>query len=286
MIPVREVLNAAQKKLHDAGIGSARLDAQLILCHYLKMPRSSLLANQDTSLDKTTVQKIFKTVYRRAKREPLAYIFEQKDFWEHRFIVSPDTLVPRPDSETLIEAVLNIVKSLQITPKKFFDLGTGSGCLLLSLLYEFQNSFGVALDISYRACKIAQKNALNLSLHKRTIIINADWCSALNCLEKNDVVICNPPYIDKANPDLLSPELMYEPETALYAKQNGLQAYKLLASQLSYIVAHQGLVFFEIGFGQKEDVTTLFTNQGFLLLKSFNDLQNIPRCLCFQKSNL
>jgi len=215
-------------------------------------------------------------IERAEKGEPIAKIIGYKGFWKGDFIVSKDVLDPRPDSETLIEAVLESFPDKK-APLRILDLGTGSGCLIISLLQEYQNATGVAVDISEKALKIARQNAKDLPIK----FICADMCSLPKDIGTFDVVISNPPYIPTEDIETLDVAVKkYDPVLALDGGKDGLDFYRALSR-----IDFASYLFVEIGQGQEQDVMNLMAKQGWIFNKSWKDLGEIVRILSFKKQN-
>jgi release factor glutamine methyltransferase len=209
-------------------------------------------------------------------REPLALIVGRREFWSLDFAVSPAALVPRPDSETLIEAAVAAFAG-RTPPRRVLDLGTGTGCLLLAALSEFPAAFGVGVDCSFAAARLAARNAAMLGLAGRATIVCADWTDALD--GRFDLILCNPPYIAASHLDGLVPEVAwYEPRTALDGGADGYSAYRRLIPGLPRLLAHDGATVLELGAGQAAVVTGLALDAGFAA-DARRDLSGIVRAL-------
>lgn len=213
---------------------------------------------------------------RRANGEPLAKILQRKDFWEHSFKTTYDTLDPRPETEFLIELVLE-QKPNKKAPLKILDLGTGTGCVLISLLHEYQNATGLGVDLSPKACQVAKENLNNLGFSDRGIIVNTSWFEGVG--EKFDVIVSNPPYISIN--ENISEGAKFDPDTALYASDSGLEHYKYFAKKASNYLKSGGIVAVEYGFQQDKLVKKLFEQSGYCLLKYALDLNKINRAAIF-----
>ena len=215
-------------------------------------------------------------IERAEKGEPVAKIIGHKGFWKSDFIVSKDVLDPRPDSETLIEAVLESFPDKKI-PLRILDLGTGSGCLIISLLQEYQKATGVAVDILEKALKIARQNAKGLPIK----FIHADMCSLPKDMGAFDIVVSNPPYIPTKDIETLDVAVKeYDPILALDGGKDGLDFYRILA-QLDFA----SYLFVEIGQGQEEQIIPIMRKGGWIYQKSWKDLGKIVRILSFKKQN-
>ena len=278
---IRDLIEEAANRLRAAGVADARQDAWLLLAHVSGQDRATLLAHARDPLSADD-RRLFQTlVDRRARREPLAHIVGRKEFWSLDFRVSADVLCPRPDSECLIDAALaEVGKRCRPSDRalRILDLGTGSGCLLLALLSEWSTAGGIGVDASSSALKIARSNAERLGLAKRAVWLCADWGTAL--AQRFDLIVSNPPYIAVNEKPRLEPEVrQFEPETALFAGEDGLDAYRRLADDLRRLLLPDGLALLEVGFDQAGPVETLLEDAGLKTLGRRQDLAGIDRCL-------
>lgn len=267
---VAAALDHITQILATAGIESPRREARLILAAAHGTDAAGLLR-----LTETEPKKFDPLLQRRAAREPLAYILGRKEFWGLEFAVSPATLIPRPDSETLIEAALEIFLGRAV--RNILDLGTGTGCLLLAALCEFPDAFGIGLDVTESAAALARKNAASLGLRHRAAFLVADWAAPIAA--KFDLVLSNPPYIPA--PDLagLMPDVQnYEPRSALDGGPDGLACYQTIIAALPAILAPAGAAILELGIGQAPQVAAMARNAGYST-QTRADLANIPRAL-------
>ena len=247
---------------HDlAGVSDTpRLDAELLMAECLGIDRSTLLLNR---MRDDVPSGFAALVARRLAHEPVAYIIGRQDFWTLTLKVTPAVLIPRADSETLIEAAIDALA--ERPPAKILDLGTGSGALLLAAMSEWPKAQGVGIDASAAALAIAQSNASALGFADRTQMLPGDWRhpgwqQPLPCLF--DLIVCNPPYVESTA--LLAPQVMeHEPHSALFAGEDGLDDYRILIPALPSLLAPQGIAILEIGAGQREDVAALATASGF-----------------------
>lgn len=278
---IRDVVEQAANRLRAAGVDDARQDAWLLLAHIRKQDRATLLAHVRDALEADDQRAFQRLVDRRARREPLAQIVGRKEFWSLDFRISADVLCPRPDSECLIEAALAEVdkrcRSSERAPR-ILDLGTGSGCLLLALLSEWSAADGVGVDVSSRALAIARSNGESLDLAGRAQWLCANWGAALRgCF---DLIVSNPPYIARNETPRLEPEVrQFEPETALFAGEDGLDAYRSLAGDLRRLLAPDGFACLEVGFDQADSVEALLKDAGLRTTGRRQDLAGIDRCL-------
>ncbi len=268
MIPTAQALAEMTDRLKLAGIEAPRREARLLLAFALGTNAAGLLAR-----DEVDPQCYAAPLARRAAREPLAYITGHKEFWGLDFLTSPATLIPRPDTETLVEAVLDS----GLAPRTILDLGTGTGCLLLACLHEFPAAFGVGVDLNPEAARLARKNAQHLGLADRTTFLAGSWASALN--QKFDLVLSNPPYIESADiPDLMPEVAAHEPASALDGGADGLAAYEAIIADLPRILAPGGLAVLELGAEQAKSVGELAQKAGFTFTLR-PDLSGIDRAI-------
>ena len=265
----------ATGRLKAAGIDGPRREARLLLAHSFGKSVEWLVAHDDERIE--TPAPFENAVRRREAREPLSHILGEREFWSLRFQVNASVLDPRPDSETLVAAVLAQYPEPD-TVVKIADLGTGSGCLLLSILSERPGAEGVGVDISESALSIARENAQRFGLAARANFIQSDWESRLD--GTFDIVVSNPPYIPTAAIDDLAPEVArFEPRGALDGGADGLDAYRHIAAVLPRILKPNGLVALEIGQGQDASVTRILRDGGIRIVGLEKDLAGIPRCV-------
>jgi len=264
-------------ELAAAGIEEPRLEARMLLCFAAGLEQSRIIGYPEDEISADTAAKLNEFSQRRKTGEPIAYISGQKEFWSLNFKVSRETLIPRPDSETLVEAVLSALpdKSAGLS---ILDLGTGTGCLLLALLSELPNAKGLGLDISPAACEIAQENAEMLSLTSRATIQQGDWMTKLS--GEFDVIISNPPYIIESDiAELEQGVNQFEPHLALSGGADGLDAYHLIAAQCKTHLPPNGLLAVECGIGQVPDIKGIFKKNNLIVKSVHKDIANVERCI-------
>ena len=255
---LRDALNEATQRLASVS-DTPRLDAELLMAHALGLSREALLLG---SRDAPAPAGFDALVDRRAAHEPIAYITGTRDFWTISLAVAPGVLIPRPDSETLIEAALEYFASPTGNgrgPSSILDLGTGSGALLLAALSEWPEAHGLGIDASDHALEIASANARRLGLTPRVRFALGDWGAGLS--ERFDLILCNPPYIE-LGASLSADVIDYEPESALFAGSDGLDAYRRLIPQLPPLLSPEGAIAVEIGATQAAAVSDLFVSNG------------------------
>jgi release factor glutamine methyltransferase len=266
-------------RLEAAGIEAARSEAWLLLAAATGRSRAELIAGAARALSPAEEQRLEALAARRLTREPMAYILGSREFWSLPFEVSPAVLVPRPESETVVEAALAQIAD-RTAPLRILDLGTGSGCLLLALLSELPRASGLGTDCSAAALAMAKSNARRLGLAERAEFREGDWGRGL--AGPFEIIVCNPPYLARTDAENLAPEVRaFEPEAALFAGPDGLLAYHTLAPDCARLLAKDGMVFLEIGQGQGAAVERIMRRHGLRLVASRPDLAGIERCLMF-----
>jgi release factor glutamine methyltransferase len=267
------------EKLAAAGIEDARSEAWLLLSAATGRSRADLIAGAPRALSPAEEERLAALAARRLAREPMAYILGSREFWSLPFRVGPAVLVPRPESETMVEAALEAIGD-RAAALRILDLGTGSGCLLLALLSELPRASGLGTDGSAAALAIAKDNAERLGLADRAAFREGDWGGGL--AGPFDLIVSNPPYVAQADATGLAPEVRaFEPEDALFAGPDGLDAYHALAPDCARLLAEDGVVCLEIGQGQGPAVAGIMRRHGLRLVASRQDLAGIERCLIF-----
>ena len=265
---LRAALADAARRL-SAVSATARLDAELLAAYAFNTTRSTLILKH---LEGPVPAGFVELIARRITHEPVAYITGETDFWTLTLRVSPDVLIPRADSETLIEAA--IAHFGDTAPRSVLDLGTGSGALLLAALSHWPQAAGIGVDASEAALDIAQRNADRLRLASRTMFRQGNWAQDVKA--QFDLILCNPPYVETGA--TLSPEVLGEPHDALFAGEDGLDDYRRLAPQLLPLLAPGGCAAIEIGSTQAGSASALFSAQGFQITIR-QDLGGHNRCL-------
>ena len=265
-----------------AGIDNVRFEARLLLSHATGLPVEALISHGRDPAPPAAQEKLRSLTARRIRREPMAYILGEREFWGLPFKVSPAVLVPRPDSETVIEAALPLLAD-RARAWRILDLGLGSGCLLLTLLKEFPNARGVGLDVSREALDVAQSNAKALGVAGRATLLYGDWREADWTRPLGgpfDLVVSNPPYIEAGTIDGLMPEVArYEPRLALDGGPDGVAPYHLIAAAAPQLIAPGGHLLVEIGEGQAVEITRIFEAAGLHVAAPIKDLGGIDRVL-------
>jgi release factor glutamine methyltransferase len=267
----------AVKRLKNAGVDNPRLDARLLWEHADRIQKSALVAydRRDAIFDGL--------VARRAAREPLAYITGHKEFWSLDFAVGPGCLIPRPETEIIIEQAKKLYPD-RAAPLAVLDLGTGSGCLLIATLTAYRNARGIGIDLSPDALVWAERNIGAHKLDARASLIETEWVEEAS--PGFDLVLSNPPYIPAAEIDNLQPEIsIYEPRVALEAGVDGLDAYRALTARIARLLKPSGHALLEIGAGQAEAVSLLAVRANLQLIDVVADLAGIPRVLVLKRNN-
>lgn len=276
---IERQLSSARSVLAPVAGANAALEARVLACHAWSMTPEALVLAGREARDAAALDAL---VARRATHEPVSQIVGEKEFWKDRFLVSRDVLTPRADSETMIELLLRCRPDTQAV-LRFVDLGTGSGCLLLSALREYPKALGIGVDQSADALEIAQRNLDRFGFNDRAILLQSDWCS--NLLGSFDVVLANPPYIPTANIATLDADVReFEPHAALDGGADGLACYCSIFGQIAPFLKPNALLLFEVGQGQAQDVAALGESAGFSLLEITNDLAGIGRVVAFTHS--
>ena len=271
----QKIINFGSNILKNKLISSHRLDSELILSEILKIKREELLIRNEELHSSQVFLDFKKLINRRASREPMAYILEKKGFWKNNFIVDRNTLIPRPETELLIELVSKKFKNKDIF---ILDVGTGSGCIILSLLEELKSIRGVGIDISKKAIEIAKKNAKMYKNFKRIKFLNRDINQIYN--KKFDLIISNPPYISTHQIKNLSEDIKrYEPRIALNGGNDGLDVVRKVIYKSKSILRKNGFLALEIGFGQHNKVSQILKLNGFIEKILIKDYQKNIRCI-------
>ncbi len=257
---------------------TADYDARYILLERAGASWSDIIARPDTPIDGDALRAIKTDMARYIGGQPLSRIYGRREFWGLSFMVTPDTLDPRPDTETLVRAAVNRFKDNP--PRRILDLGTGTGCIIVALLKEFPMSYGIAVDKSVDALIVAKENAAAHGVDNRMAFIQSDWAAALSDApdDRFDLIVSNPPYISRKEIESLDVSVRdYDPILALEAEKNGLAAYEILIPQVKKLLSPRGHAFFEIGIGQADDVARIVTNTLSRVVDIYRDNANVAR---------
>ena len=257
--------------LIQAKIPSPRLETDIILRNYAPDYPKIIIKEKE---------KIAEVLQRRSQHEPLDKIIGKKEFYKSIFKVSSDVLSPRPDTEILVETALEYIKENKLY--HILDLGTGTGCILLSILKERPLCRGIGVDISKKAIETAQENAREIGVEKAVQFINTDWNNLT--LSNIDIIVSNPPYISKAEIETLDKEVKnYDPLIALEGGEDGLQCYRDIAEIAPKLLKDKGYILLEVGYNQANNVKNIFADYGFKIISIKKDLNGIDRCIILQK---
>jgi release factor glutamine methyltransferase len=268
-------LKHAASRLESAGVDSFKLDAQLLAGKALQKERSWILAHGDESVD-SEVEQLESLLYRRIKREPLAYILGYREFYGRSYTVSPAVLIPRQETEDLIETILSYIPNDE--PLKILDIGTGSGCIPITLKLERPQTEVFAVDISSEALELARVNAKNL--HAEIQFQQSDLLNSLDQNSKFNFIVSNPPYI--RNDFSMAPDIkLYEPHLALFGGEKGWEIYERLVHDAPKFLLPNGYLILEHGYDQKDILIGLFTANGWRLVTAKKDISGIDRILVF-----
>jgi len=272
---LKNTIQKASLFLKNNYIDTHSLDAELILSNIMNTSREFLLLNDELKLSNSIINKYNKAVEKRAKKEPVAYIVGKKEFWSNDFTVNDSTLIPRPETELLVNEVINFYKNKSIN---ILDIGTGSGCILLSILKELKRSRGLGIDISHKAIFVAKKNAKKLKLLNRTRFKTCD-VSKLQ-YRSYDLIVSNPPYIPSGDLRNLSHDIInYEPLCALNGGIDGLDLIKKVIYKSTKLLKKSGILAIEIGNNQYKRVSNILMKSGFREIKKVHDYNYNVRCI-------
>ncbi|HEV2550291.1 MAG TPA: peptide chain release factor N(5)-glutamine methyltransferase [Stellaceae bacterium] len=272
-------MTAATARLAAVGIEESRREARLVLALALGVEAATVLGYPERLLDAAAAARFEALVRRREAREPFSRLAGKRGFWTLELALSPETLDPRPDSETLIRAMLDRFSDRE-SPLSVLDLGTGSGCLLLAALSEYPNASGIGVDCLPGAVEAARRNAAALGLAPRAQFVVDHWAASL--VTTVDAILANPPYISSDLIERLAPEVArFEPRAALDGGGDGLEAYRELAPPLSRLLKVSGCAFIELGAGQGAAVAGIMARQRLTLTGMVRDLGGIERCAVF-----
>lgn len=267
--------------LANTGLDNPRHEARLIVGYGLGITFEQTLRDESCRVTEADLSCVLPLICRRVDREPLAHITGIMEFWSLDFGVGAECLTPRPDSECVVESALVVLRDGEAEPY-VLDLGTGSGCLLLSVLHEFSEARGIGVDRSYKTVQRAHLNSCLLSLNDRADFVVGDWGASLK--HRFDLILCNPPYVRARDIGDLMPEVSrYEPRLALDGGYDGLSSFRAIAPQLSRLLVPSGVACIEVGAGQAASVVKLFGEHGLKLHSQRADLAGVERCLMFER---
>jgi len=280
MLTIKDAFLIGIKTLKILDIQNHQLDAKILLKYLLNLNNETFELKKNDEISKINLDAYLVLINRRSKDEPIAHIVEKKSFWNDDFKVSKDTLIPRPETELIIESVIKYFPDKD-SSLKIADLGTGSGCIIISLLQEYINASGVGIDISSQAIDVANINKRLLKNSVRLNLIKDDFNNSN--LNGFDIIVSNPPYISNTDHNLQKNVHDHEPHLALFSENNGLNSYEKILKNLSSTIKNRFYLFLEIGKGQEKEVLNLLKKNNFTLISIENDLAEIPRCLVAKK---
>ncbi len=277
---INNLIKQGSKILKKQNINSHQIDAELLLSKAIKKDRVFLLTNDQSRVSSKEILDYLNFIYRRKQHEPLSYITKKKEFWSLDFNVSHNVLIPRPESEIIVEQVVKRFKNK--SSLKILDIGTGTGCVLLSILKELKNSYGIGIDKSFKAINIAKKNLIKLNLLQRAKFIHRD-VDNFN-FGNYDVVVSNPPYICSHRINNLSEDIRgFEPRMALDGGSSGLEVISKVITKVRKLLKTRGYFFIEIGNNQSRMVSNMLIKNEFRLVKKIFDYKKIIRCIISTK---
>jgi release factor glutamine methyltransferase len=278
----QKILNNGINSLKISNIINPELDSELLLSKALNKKREKILTNLTKEINKKQVDKFNLYLSRRKKREPIAYILGFKYFWKYKFFINKSVLVPRPETEQIVEETLNYLSDNE--SKKILDIGTGSGCIIVSVLKERSKCKAIAIDISSKALKVAKTNAKIHHLENKIKFINID-IDKFN-YNKYDLILSNPPYISNIDLVRLDDDIrIYEPRESLSGGLDGYEEITKVIEKSSKLLKNNGKLIVEIGETQKNNVIKLLKNNGFYINKTGKDLSGRDRCIVSTKIN-
>jgi len=281
-LSIAEAISEGAAKLAEAGVHDARREAATLLAHAIDRDRTYVITHNDELLTEQQIESFRAFIIRRAAREPLQYITGHQEFFRLDFEVTPDVLIPRPETELIVEVALELLKD--VSAPTIADIGTGSGCIAISLLHELSDSRALATDISAAALQVAQRNAERHGVTDRLTLVESDCFSRLDPSVRFSLIASNPPYVADDELASLQPEVRdYEPRSALVCGRNRLAIIRRLLIESPQFLRASGDFVFEIGFGQCDAVQKLIDPKRWKLLEIRKDLQGIARTIVLEK---
>ena len=277
---IEKAINQASKILKKNNIKTAKLDSEILISKVIKKERKFIFLNLRKEIKKKSFDDFNSLIKQRSKGKPIAYLTGKKDFWKNEFDITKDVLIPRPDTELIIEEVLKISKFKR--KLNILDIGVGSGCILLSILNEKKNFYGVGIDISKKSFNLSRKNAAKLNLSNRTKFFKSDVDNF--SYGKYDLIVSNPPYINQNDLKYLEKDIInFEPRIALNGGLDGLSEIRKVIKKSSELIKVNGKFILEIGFDQKDRVKKILTSKGFYINKILKDYAKNDRCIVSTK---
>ena len=277
---IENILSEGINILQKNKTANPQLDSEILLSNSIKRDKKHIILNPKEILNSEQLEKFNSLIERRKKGEPIAYLINKKEFWKDEFFVNKDVLIPRPDSELIIEQVLKIYsKDVQL---QVLDIGTGSGCILLSILKERSNFYGTGIDISKKSINVSKFNAKQLNLTNRVKFFHSSVDNFNN--GKYDMIVSNPPYIEQLSLKYLEKDVVnFEPKLALSGGFDGFSKIRKVINKASILIKKNGKFILEIGFNQKNKVIKILKEEGFYINKAIKDYGNNDRCIISTK---
>jgi len=277
---IEDILNEGIRILQKNKIPNPQLDSVILLSSSIKRNKEHIISNPKEILNPEKLDKYKNLIERRKKGEPIAYLINKKDFWKDEFFVNKDVLIPRPDTELIIEQVLKIYS--RDTQLQVLDIGTGSGCILLSILKERPNFYGTGIDISKKSINVSKFNTKQLNLINRVKFFHSSVDNFK--IGKYDLIVSNPPYIELLNLKYLEKDVVnFEPKLALSGGLDGFSKIRKVINKASTLIKKNGKFILEIGFNQKNKVKKILKEEGFYINKAIKDYGNNDRCIISTK---
>jgi release factor glutamine methyltransferase len=277
---IENILNEGIRTLKQSKIPNPQLDSEILLSNSIKRDKKYIILNPKELLNSEQVETFKNLIERRRKKEPVAYLINKKEFWKDEFFVNKNVLIPRPDTELIIEQVLKIYsKDSQL---QVLDIGTGSGCILLSILKERPNFYGTGIDISKKSINVSKLNAKQLNLTSRVKFFHSSVDNFK--IGKYDLIVSNPPYIELFNLKYLEKDVInFEPRLALSGGFDGFSKIRKVINKAKNLIKKNGKFILEIGFNQKNKVKKILKEEGFYVNKAIRDYGNNDRCIISTK---
>jgi release factor glutamine methyltransferase len=277
---IQTAVQKAQQFLKEKNIKNPVLDSQILMSEAIKKEKEFIILNFDKEISNKSLKYFNELIHQRATGEPIAYLVKKKYFWKYQFTVNRDVLIPRPDTEVLIEEVLKLTKNKDSL--NLLDVGVGSGCILISILKDKKNFYGTGIDISKKSLDTCKINGENLGVINRLKLFKSDIDNFH--FRKYDLIISNPPYIKNSKLKYLEKDVIgYEPKQALDGGIEGLSEISKVINRSSELIKKNGFLILEIGFNQKWKVKKILENKGFYIKKIVRDLSNNDRCIVSKK---
>ncbi len=277
---IEKVISEAYRKLKKSGIKTAKLDSEILMSKVIQKDRAFVILNSDYDLKKNLLNSYKDLIQKRSIGTPVSYLTGTKNFWNYDFKINKNVLIPRPDTELIIQEILNLTKNKN--KLRFLDVGTGSGCIILTILKERKDFYGIGIDISKKSLDLAKINRDNLGVKNRLKFLKSD-IDNFN-YGKYDLIISNPPYIRHYDLKYLERDVVnFEPKLALNGGIDGLSEIRKVINKSSVLVKKNGKLILEIGFNQKNNVKKILKKKGFYINKVLKDLAKNYRCIISTK---